>query len=57
MTKETMTIRQALAERKLLDAKIEKAIRTFDPVKVYATLDKYINGVPIDEYEKTSGSY
>lgn len=53
MTKETMTIRQALAERKLLDAKIEKAIRTFDPVKVYATLDKYINGIPIDEYEKS----
>lgn len=52
MTTETMTVHKALAELKLLDSRIEKAIAE----GVYCVANKHSNdkigGVPIDEYIK-----
>ena len=52
MTTEKMTVHKALAELKLLDDRIEKAIKE----GVYCVANKHSNdkigGVPIDEYIK-----
>lgn len=52
MTTETMTVHKALAELKLLDSRIEKAIEE----GVYCVANKHSNdkigGVPIDDYIK-----
>lgn len=52
MTTETMTVHKALAELKLLDSRIEKAIAE----GVYCVANKHSNdkigGVPLDEYIK-----
>lgn len=52
MTTETMTVHKALAELKLLDSRIEKAIAE----GVYCIANKHSNdkigGIPIDEYIK-----
>lgn len=53
MTTEKMTVHKALAELKLLDNRIEKAITE----GIYCVANKHsndkINGIPIDEYVKT----
>lgn len=53
MQKETMTVHKALAELKLLDNRIEKAITD----GIYCVANKHsndkINGIPLDEYVKT----
>lgn len=53
MTNETMTVHKALAELKLLDDRIDKAIAE----GVYCVANKHsndkINGIPLDEYTKT----
>lgn len=52
MTTETMTVHKALAELKLLDSRIEKAIAE----GVYCAANKHSNdkigGVPLDDYIK-----
>lgn len=53
MTTEKMTVHKALAELKLLDDRIEKAIAE----GIYCVANKHsndkINGIPLDEYVKT----
>lgn len=53
MTTEKMTVHKALAELKLLDNRIEKAIAE----GIYCVANKHsndkINGIPLDEYIKT----
>lgn len=43
MTKQTLTVHRALSELKLIDSRIEKAIRTIDPIGVKQK-DKLVNG-------------
>ena len=56
MTNETMTVHKALAELKLLDGRIDKAIAE----GVYCVANKHsndkINGIPLDEYTNTMQS-
>lgn len=53
MTSENMTVHKALAELKLLDSRIEKAIAE----GIYCVANKHsndkINGMPLDDYIKT----
>ena len=52
MTTETMTLRQALAEKKLLDNKIKKLSETLIPVEVYYTSEPYIKGLTPEQTEE-----
>lgn len=48
-TTETLTIRKALAEKKLLDNKIKKFSENLELVFIYSSAEPYHNGLPIDE--------
>ncbi|MPM29868.1 hypothetical protein SDC9_76409 [bioreactor metagenome] len=58
MTNETMTVHKALAELKIIDDRIQKAISggTFCIANKHS--NEKINGVPVDDFKKTmQGSF
>lgn len=52
MTTEIMTIRQALAEKHLLDNKIKKLFSSIRPVATYFKSEPYVEGLSPAEYEE-----
>lgn len=50
MTEETMTIRQALGEKKLLDSRISKIMDNLVPTYTYKKDDLFLFGVPVEKY-------
>lgn len=52
MTTEFMTIRQALAEKHLLDNKIKKLFSSIRPVATYFKSEPYVEGLSPAEYEE-----
>lgn len=58
MTEEKMSVHKALAELKLLDARIEKAMKECPYVVVVRNCDTKVSGVDIDKYtEQIKASY
>lgn len=56
--KETMTIRKALAEKKLLDKKITKLFSTFNPTFISRPKEEYVGAFKVDELaEKIKADY
>lgn len=52
MTREKMTIHKALAELKIMDARIKGAINNVTYYIANKHSNEKINGVPLDEYKK-----
>lgn len=58
MTEEKMSVHKALAELKLLDARIEKAMKECPYVVVVRNCDTKVSGIDIDKYtEQIKASY
>lgn len=54
MTTETMSVHQALAELKTLDARISKAINSLDCVAAKKHSSAQVNGISVESYEKNA---
>lgn len=53
MTKETMSVHKALAERKTLESRIGTAINTSRFINVNKHSNEKIEGLPVEDYKKT----
>lgn len=53
MTTETMTVHKALAELKIIDERIHKAINSSEFIVTHKKSESKINGVPVKEFEKS----